>query len=415
MNKKIIKYFGAFLLFLFAGSMLGEKPCFAASAGIDLTADATEVTVGDNIFVYITIDSDTLFGDLEANLTYDDNILEYLSGPPVITGSSGFLKISDIGVSEGSNNRKYTLKFEAMKVGTCELSLLEPAMVYDYDSGLEMSVSSNVLTLKVKAAETASINANLKSLKINPSELTPVFDKKLYEYNANVGYETEKLIVDALPEDDKTTVSISGNEFLKEGENKVIITVLAESGAVIEYIINVFREKAPSEGTITDNTTITPGAAQGTFEVVRIDGEIFAVYDGKYKLIEPGSDVKIPDGYSKTKAILSSISVNVYTQGNDLQNEFYLIYAMNELGEAGFYQYDRIEKTMQRYITEDASGSNNVVTSDEKENMKSDDYRSNLSKAAIIIALLSMVCVLLIAVVIRLYLKLKGFKEDDLN
>lgn len=411
--KKKIKYIGALLILLVLGGIINAKPCMAASAGIEISTDTTEVTIGDNIFVYITIDSDTMFGDFEANLTYDDNILEFLSGAPVITGSSGFLKILDTGISQGSSNRKYTLKFEALEVGTCKIAFDRRAVVYVYEDGSEMSVSSNDLTVAVKAAETASANANLKSMKINPSTLTPVFDKNVFVYNAEVSYDTEQLIVDAVPEHEKATVSISGNDFLKEGENKVIVTVLAESGDVIEYTVNVFRESAPEEVTPADDITIAPGALHGTFEVVRIKDEIFAVYGGKYKLIEPDSEVRIPDGYSKNEAILSDIKVNVYTQ--DMKNDFFLIYAMNELKEAGFYTYDRIEKTMQRYVPEEAYGFDNVVTSPDKEIIQSDEYRANLNKAAIVIALLCIICVLLIAVLIRLYMKLRGFHEDDLD
>ncbi|MDF2944589.1 MAG: hypothetical protein K0S01_3447, partial [Herbinix sp.] len=235
MGNKLKKQIGVFILLFIAGGFVTAKPCLAASAEIEIASEASSITVGDNVYVYITITSNTLFSDFEANLTYDDNILEYQGGASVITGSSGFLKISDMGITEGSNTRKYTLKFEALQVGTSEISFSGPAMVSDFALEREMSVSSNVLTLEVKPTVTASSNANLKSLKINPSILEPIFDKNVFNYNVNVGYETENLIIDALPEDNKASVSISGNDFLKEGENKVIVTVLAESGDIIEY------------------------------------------------------------------------------------------------------------------------------------------------------------------------------------
>lgn len=413
MSKKIIKYLAAFFLFIIAGVMITAKPCQAASAEIEISADTTEVTLGDSLFVYITVSSDILFGDFEANVTYDDEILDYQSVFPAITGSNGFLKISDIGVSDGTDVRKYTLKFEATKLGVCEISFREPIMVYEYETGDGMSVSSNVLNINVKAAETASDNAFLNSLKTSPSELTPAFDKNVFEYSTNIGYETEKLIINALPEDNKSTVSISGNEILKEGENKIIITVLAESGAVIEYTINVLRDKAPI--VVTDGSTITPGAAQSAFKVIQIEGDIFAVYEGKYKLVEPGSEVNIPTGYVKTKVILSDISINAYSPENDLDNDFRLLYATNELGESGFYRYDRIEKTMQRFVPQEAYGFDNVAASNTDEIIQSAKYHANLNKAALAIAILSVICILLAAVSIRLFLKSRGYKEDDLN
>ena len=46
-----------------------------------------------------------MFGDIEANLTYDEEILEYKGSVSFITGSSGFLKIADINLSEDTDNR----------------------------------------------------------------------------------------------------------------------------------------------------------------------------------------------------------------------------------------------------------------------------------------------------------------------
>jgi len=414
MRKKIIRYFAVFFLLLLVGSMTTAKPCLAASAQIQISADDMEVTLGDSLFIYITITSETSIGDFEANLTYDDDTLEYQRGASVITGSSGFLKIADIDVSEGTSSRKYMLKFKALKVGVCKITFNSPIKVYEYETMDEMSVASNDFNVNVKAADTASTNTFLQSLKISPSELTPTFDKNIFEYNSNVGNETEKLVINALPENNKSVVSISGNDLLKVGENKIIITVLAESGADIQYNINVVREKAPNEAT-PDELTITPGATQSTIKVVKIDGEIFAIYEGKYKLVEPDNEVKIPDGYTSAKIIISDISINAYSLLEDPSNDFLLIYAMNELGEAGFYKYDRIEKTMQRYVPDEAYGFNNVVNSQEKLIMNSEEYHANLNKAALIIAILSIICILLIAGIIHFYMKSRGYKEDDLK
>lgn len=413
--KKIKQFAVILLLILIAGGFVTSKPCLAASAEVELSSDNDKVTIGDNIVVYININSESSFGDFEANLTYDDDILEYQGGAPVITGSSGFLKISDMGITEGTTTRKYTLKFEALQVGMCDISFSDRSIVYDFETGYEMSVSSNVLTLEVNAAETASINANLKSLKISPVELAPAFDKSILVYDINVGYETENLIINALPEDAKATVSISGNDLLKEGKNKVIVTVLAESGDDIEYTINVFRENAPVISTPSPEPVISPGASQGLFEVTEIDGEKYAIYSGKYKLIEPGSEVLTPNGYIETRIIVSGNSIAAYSPEDDFESEFLLIYAMNEFGEEGYYQYDRIEKTLQRYVTDNSINYDNSDITDTDDYVSSQEYRDNLNKAAIVIAVLSALCVLLILVVIRLFFRIKDYKEDELD
>jgi hypothetical protein len=334
-----------FCLFIIISGSFNVETARAASADIEITSDSDQISVGDTVLVYINIKSDSIFDNVEANLTYDDNILEYKEG--LLTGGSGFLRLYDFNMSESTDDRKYAMKFEALQAGKCEIEFTGSIMVYDHESGLPMSISSKSLELDVKVAQTASVNANLKSLKISPAKLSPDFDKNTLEYSTSVGYDTAKLIVEALPEDEKATVRVSGNDMLEEGDNKVTISVIAESGNVIEYIINVVREAAPL-GEV-DIEPITPDQRHGKFEVVKDADNTFVIYNGKYKLLEPSADVKIPSGYQETKIIVSGISIPVYAP-DQLDSDFLLIYAENELGQPGFYRYDKVERTMQRYI-----------------------------------------------------------------
>lgn len=416
MNKKTGNYIVIFIFCFVVALLINKTISQASSAEVIISADKKELTIGENIFVYITLNSDTPIGDFEANLIYDDDILEYVSRVSKVTGSSGFLKFSDIDITQESNTRKYTLKFEAKKVGTCTIKFNERPMVYDMDTGLEMSVSSNVLYVEVKPLETASDNAKLKSLKISPSELDPTFDSKVLEYNTKVGYEVQKLIVNAVQEDAKAKVSIKGNENLKEGENKVVISVVAESGAIIKYTINVTKEAAPLEDNNTEEpTTEIPENKQSAFELIRKDGEIYAIYSGTLKIVEPGAAVVIPTGYIRTKAIISDISVTVYALEKDLGNDFILLYAMNGNGEAGFYQYDRSEKTIQRFITSTPVISDNIDPIKEDDTIIIEKYRNNLNVATIIITILVGFCTILTVLLIRFYMKSKGFKEEELD
>ncbi len=395
-------------LFFIIGGFLNINYISAASANIEITTDDSQVAVGDTVLVYINISSDSMFGDIEANLIYDEDTLEYKSSVSFITGSSGFLKIADINISEGADNRKYALEFQALKVGNANIEFSGPVMVYDYESEIPMSVFFDSIELEVKAAHTASNNAHLASLKTSPTNINPDFDKNVLKYSTGVEYDVDRLVVVALPEDDKATIRIEGNDFLEEGENKIIVSVIAEAGNIIEYTIDVMKEIAPEEGINT--SPITPDKKHGSFEVVRKDGEIFAIYGGKYKLMEPPVDMKIPTGYIKTKIIVSGVSIPVFAS-EQLDNEFLLIYAENELGEAGLYSYDKKEKTMQRYTSVLTPIPEQTDEIDE-ETMDSKQYRSKLNIAAIIIALLIALCTAFIILSIRLFMKLKGYGED---
>lgn len=408
--KRIINKVLIFCLFFIMGGILNISNVSASSVNIEITADNSQVLVGESVYVYINISSDSMFGDIEAHLTYDEEVLEYQNNLSFITGGSGFLKIADINLSEGTDNRKYALEFQALKVGKLEIEFGSPIMVYDDELELPMSVFSDSLEIEVNPIQTASENAYLSSLKISPAELSPEFKKNVEEYRASVGYDIDRLVVDALPEDGKATIRITGNDLLEEGENKVIVTVIAEAGNNIEYTIDVMKESAPEEG--VDISPITPDNKHGSFDIVRIADDTFVIYGGKYKLIEPPVDVDIPSGYTKTKIIISGISIPVFAP-EQLNNEFLLIYAENELGEAGLYRYDKVEKTMQRYIRE-LTPVNEADNGYDEELINSEKYQTNLNILAIIIALLSVLCIVFVILSIRLFMKLKGY-GDDLN
>lgn len=397
-----------FCLFFIIGGFLNINNVNAASVNIEITADDSQVVVGETVLVYINISSDSMFGDIEANLTYDEDVLEYKGSVSFITGSSGFLKIADINISEATDNRKYALEFQALKVGASEIEFSGPVMVYDYESELPMSVFSDALELEVKAAHTASDNAYLSSLKISPAKLSPEFDKSIFEYSTSVGFDVNRLVVEALPEDDEAIIRIDGNGILDVGKNKVIVTVIAEAGNIIEYTIEVMKDMAPETG--IDTSPIIPDKKHGSFELVSVQDEIFAIYGGKYKIMEAPADIKIPSGYMKTKIIISGVSIPVFAS-EQLDNDFLLLYAENELGQASLYSYDKIEKTMQRYVPEITPVSEQTNDIGE-ELMNSKQYRSNLNIAAIIIALLSAICAVFVILSIRLYMKLKGFGDD---
>lgn len=86
-----------------------------------------------------------------------------------------------------------------------------------------------------------SKNTNLKSISLDVEGLNPEFSKDILEYYLIVDLSIEKIKVDAIPEDLKSTVTIRGNSNLEEGENTVDIIVKAENGDTKTYKIYVTR------------------------------------------------------------------------------------------------------------------------------------------------------------------------------
>lgn len=401
-----MKVIMAMLAMIIVIAFVPASIAYAASAEVNILADQTEVTVGENLMVTIQINADTEFADFEANLLYDETILEYKQGSSKVAGSSGFLRIMDSNISEATKSRKYVLEFKALAIGTAEISFSTPIMVYDNATGIEMAVSSNQLEIEVKAEQTASNNAFLKALEISPSSLTPEFDKNIFTYSTTVDADTEKIIVNASREDENAIIRIAGNESLKEGENKIIITVIAQSGDIIEYTINASREFKTEDS--TEESPVTIPSSHGNFEVIKNGEDLVVIYNGRYKIVNPDPEFVIPSGYMKTKSNITGQSIDVYVPEENIDYDFVLIYAENEMGEAGLYQYDKVEKTMQRY-----NESPLAIDATEGENTTGiDEDKDGIHLSAVVIAILSVGTICVLIVTIRMYLNMnKKTKE----
>ena len=117
--------------------------------------------------------------------------------------------------------------------------------------------------------EEKSTNKNLSSLKVTPSGLTPEFDANTKQYTMTVGSNIDKLDIEAIAEDEKAKVEITGNEELKLGDNIIKIAVTAEDGTVRTYMITVTKEETVQFGLSElsiEGITLTPEFSTGVYE-----------------------------------------------------------------------------------------------------------------------------------------------------
>ena len=107
-------------------------------------------------------------------------------------------------------------------------------------------------------------NANLSKLQINQEGLTPNFNKDKTNYCVTVSDKVDELKITAEPEDLNAKVSIVGNTELKNGDNKIDITVTAQNGSKKVYTIIVTKTNDPEKSNsyllnlIVENATLSP-------------------------------------------------------------------------------------------------------------------------------------------------------------
>lgn len=450
-RKKRYKIIGLAII-LFSVILLKSITTIASSATIYFSSENPDIAVGEKVSVVITIESTAIVGTVEAYISYDPKILEFQTGGSKVSGADGKIKIED--TSEEENEiKKYSISFIGRKKGACEISLSDIPMVCD-GNGEEMSLSSNRVSISVGKSQKSKDN-RLKSLEISPGSLEPEFQEDVLEYKTTLPVDTKKLFLSTVVSNANATVEIKGADNLEIGNNPVVIKVIAESGDSREYKIMAKRlaeetqetkkvdselensnqiekenktdeikkedkteEKETKKLDSTEETEkseepeiVEDGTQEEEFSVSQEEDNVYIQNKFRYEVKEAAEDVKLPDNYIKTKLILYGVNVPAYTLKNNLEADFLLLYAVNENGEAGFYQYDRIEKTMQRYSGTILEDNHSKVVSGKITNVE--QYNQKVQQLSAIIAVLAGIIALLLIGIIRLFLKQRGYSEDD--
>ncbi len=408
-----------FILLAVAVFFLGTpERAQAAVATIELQAESDTVRVGDEFEVTLWInvqpaEGETLqaatIGDFEAYLIYNADVIEFVTAPSCFTGGAGMLKIADMGASPSVGSRKYVIRFRALERGISDISLDSRPVVYTYGMDGAMSVSSNVLTLTVEAAQDASDNANLSALKVSPGKISPAFATTIREYEVTVPYTSEMIVVSALTEDENAVVGVNGSTGLKVGRNTVVVTVTAENGTEKRYYLYVTRQEETPEPTKEPDKPETPGYEAG-LHATEQDGRVILSFAGEYKVSDDQSAYVAPTGYEETILYVDGIRIKGYVKRDVVDSDFCIVVLEDELGVSGYYRYDRQQRTLQRY-DEERIEIRQIVEEDNSALYEIlDQYKSQQVFLIFMVAMFLSLSVLLLLIVVKLYRQ--GQPED---
>ena len=370
------------------------------AASVSVSAPKTAV-VGNTFTVNVTVSSDVAAWDF--SIGYDNSKLRVMSSN--LENSLRSASLSAI------HSRSYSLTFKALSSGTAKIYVSDASLYNDSETLLSASKGSTSVTIKTQAEIEASYskNNNLASLSVEGATLSPTFNQDTTEYTVELEPETTSINVSASAADAKATVSGIGQREVTEGDNNIEVKVTAENGSVKTYTIKatvkeydpikvkingkeytVVRKKSMlpelngyTDTTVTINDTEVPALKSDVtgytlvalkdskgnqnyyvkdkdnytlYKEYTIGGTTLQVLDKKVKkglkkasFKYDGDDIV---GYQEVKMNLLK---NTYAlDNNDITgNQFYLFYAKNvETGKENLYQYDALEKTVQRYNLE---------------------------------------------------------------
>lgn len=338
------------------------------------------------------------------------------------------------------------------------------------NSGSNTGNDSNAYKDNENKEEKKSSSASLGSLVISAGTLSPEFSAATKDYTATVDHSCSSLAVTANPADSKASVtSVTGNDSLEVGENTVSVVVTAEDGSTSTYNIVVTRraEDDPENADKQDNwkkfdingtewtmvndipedvvpegfehsKTVIDGleynTLHGTFGDITLvylqseSGNGLFVYDAAqnaaYEFVRINSESHfivvllpkvddVPEGYNEISLSIEGKGVATAYQtkvekSDDQTKDFYLVYAMNDNGESGWYTYDSVDGTYMR-----TKLSTPTVAQDENDTTKSELVPGIANKYLVLAAILVLIIIILLLLLIVSAVKNRKYKAMD--
>lgn len=338
------------------------------------------------------------------------------------------------------------------------------------NSGSNTGNDSNAYKDNENKEEKKSSNASLGSLVISAGTLSPEFSAATKDYTATVDHSCSSLAVTANPADSKASVtSVTGNDSLEVGENTVSVVVTAEDGSTSTYNIVVTRraEDDPENADKQDNwkkfdingtewtmvndipedvvpegfehsKTVIDGleynTLHGTFGDITLvylqseSGNGLFVYDAAqnaaYEFVRINSESHfivvllpkvddVPEGYNEVSLSIEGKGVATAYQTkaekkDDQTKDFYLVYAINDNGESGWYTYDSVDGTYMR-----TELSTPTVAQEENDTTKSELVPGIANKYLVLAAILVLIIIILLLLLMVSAVKNRKYKAMD--
>ncbi len=273
----------AFALVLTLVTLVSTFSFQAAAAGDRISFSDPSVTVGDTVTISVSATSDAGIVSMDATLSYDTSMLEFVSGSGdgSVRGGSGSVELT-FSSPDGPSRVSFSLKFKAKAAGTAVVDATYGEFTTVDEETLTPGLGKSTVTIASQGQ--ASSEARLGSLKVGSGSLSPDFNPDIYEYSVSVPAGTETLRVSLSAMAGNARYSISDTK-LKVGQNTTTITVTAEDGTTKTYTIQTTRpedETKPEEkpGTPVENTRIP----------VTVDGATLYVAENL-------EGIEIPEGF----------------------------------------------------------------------------------------------------------------------
>ena len=398
-----------FLASIIITIILYIKPVYAQTASFTVSVDSDSITTGDTVEVSIDVDAENSIKQVKGVILYNSDMLEFKGADSDLSlEKDGIINIEDKSKS-GGRLRNYMIKFNTIKPGISKITFKTVPEVTDTD-GSKLTCSYTPEYVEVEGVEVKDSDATLKELYISPGSLDKEFKKNVKSYKATIQFYSKNIVIDAITTSKKAEVNVEGNKDFKVGNNKVKIKVVAEDGSDYVYSITVKRmsEEEQLQADMENHRKLRK--ENGT---IYTDGKtMHIVNDNDYEILSiiETESMKIPVGYKKTKISLYGNDIEACVLEDDPKNDIFLIYLKNTVsGDEGYYQYDKVEKTLQRYMGDTVA----IGSEKSKQTFANNEYNDKLRILGIIIGVLAALLIISIGFAIKMAIEVRTIKNDN--
>lgn len=356
--------------------LLPEITGYAADGTLMLSDP--EGAVGGEIPVTVRIDAGGQpIGDVNVTLSYDAAMLEFVSGANA-QGSEGTVTLS-AGGTGAETELAFELTFRGLAEGTAAITVAESTAYLFSDETLNLSAGESAVTIGPGDGTAPSSEPTERVLGQESIDIGGVY----YAIYENF---TDALIPTGFS---RTTVQYAGAEhsaIRQDSSGKVILFMITGEEDPIMVLYNE-----------SDSTFM---------RAERVDvSEYFYIF-----VLSSADGSSLPEEFYETS--LSLHGVNFPAWQNMEATDFYLIYALSSGGVEGFYQYDSVDSTYQRYV---ASQSKAIEPEEEEDDSALGKIEKIITDNLLILAAtIAVIVVILFIIILILSIKL-GHRNAELE
>lgn len=269
-------------------------------------------------------------------------------------------------------------------------------------SGVKLDAGENLTTIRVTSADGQNKEYKIYTIKggsttentaTNDNGLLPVPEDKTPHFSQKIGrYVIQNFDAVGIPE--------GFNQCGISYEDKQLTALSGYNGNVILMCL------ADDENG-TNSALFVYNSGTDTFSLYNK----YVVEENDFILLTPDSGVSVPEGYSETTVQINGIDTvawqgGIYKSGSG----FYLVYAISQSGNKGFYVYDTEENSFLRFVTSTKGESTDQGLQADYEELKKKSDDDDFVKLEIVIGF-TVLCLALIIYVSVLLSKIKKLRQ----